>query len=456
MKKIILFILYVTCLTSAQNTLLFDFDFARFSYDSSSSYLEIYYSFDINSLTKVTEDNKEKTSAILQIVLQNEVTQEYIVNREWELDAYINKNGVKTEDQVGNLGILVPVGKYLLRVTGKDKNNIENEKFAESILEIKPLLSDAYKLSDIQLASKIINDNANTNSIFYKNTLEVFPNPTRMYTNSSPVLFYYSELYNLLTNKGVYRLDKLVVNNSGKNYHRESKIINGKNNSLVEAGLINLSKFPNDTYNLVFSLIDTTTNSAVMSSKKFIYFDPDNPNKSISSEDATLASNFDELTEEECENIFSVSKYLMKDDERDEYDDLEKIELKREFLSKFWTARDDSPESLRNENYDIYMNRVQFANTHFTNALKDGYKTDMGRVYLMFGPPDDREMVPMSGDKHPHEIWTYMQIEQGVRFVFADLSGFGNYTQIYSNKRGEVSDSDWEERLMQSVDLRGN
>jgi len=64
-------------------------------------------------------------------------------------------------------------------------------------LEVSAFGTTAPKISDISARCKIITDGADQNSIFYKNTLEVIPNPTRLYSNNSPVLFYYAELYNL-------------------------------------------------------------------------------------------------------------------------------------------------------------------------------------------------------------------------------------------------------------------
>ena len=39
------------------------------------------------------------------------------------------------------------------------------------------------------------------------------------------------------------------------------------------------------------------------------------------------------------------------------------------------------------------------------------------------------------------------EIEGGVYFVFADLTGFSDYTLLHSTKRGELRDDNWQRRI---------
>ena len=455
LKKYYCFLIVVLAVgIYGQSKLKFDFDYAKFNYDSNAVYLEVYYSFNKNSLTQIEEGNIKKVEAVLHIVLQDSITNEYVINRGWKLSETINPANGETKDQVGVLGFVVPKGIYNFEVIGKDSYLEGNEKKVNSVLVVDPYLTNAPKISDIQLATRIITDGADANSIFYKNTLEVIPNAARLFSNNTPVLFYYAELYNLLSSEGVYKLEKLLYNSTGTNFYKKSKLVNSNQNSIVEVGLINLAKYPSDTYNLVLSLIDTTTNSAVVSLKRFYLYNPDvvndNANQLVAS--SFIGSEFSVMSEEECDDLFDKSLYIRTSDDNDRYEDLDSLDSKRNFLYNFWKNKDLEPSTPQNEYKREYLLRVDYANKHFYTKLRDGFKSDMGRVYVLFGAPDEREYFPMTQDHKPYEIWYYHQIEGGIEYTFGDITGFGNYELLTSTKRGEVYDASWRNRLKMTND----
>ena len=454
LKKYYFLFVLLTASLFGQAKLKFDFDYAKFNYDSSSVYLEIYYSFNKNSLTQVGEGNVKKVEALLHISLQDSVSKKYIINRDWKLSDTVDSANSESKDQVGVLGFVVPKGVYNLEVTGKDNYLAGNEKKVKVVMAVDPYVAVGPKISDIQLASRIITDGADANSIFYKNTLEVIPNPTRLFSDKSPVLFYYAELYNLLNSGSVYKLEKLLYNSTGTNFYKKSKIISNNKNSIVDVGLLNLSKYPSDTYNLVLSLIDTTTNAAVVSLKRFYLYNPEventNSNQLVSS--TYIGSEFNVMSEEECDDLFDKCLYIRTSEETDKYKSLDSLESKRTFLYDFWKKKDLQPSTPQNEFKREYLLRVDYANKHFHNKLREGFKSDMGRVYVLFGAPDEREYFPMTQDHKPYEIWYYHQIEGGVEYTFGDITGFGNYELLNSTKRGEVYDSGWRNRLKMTDD----
>ncbi len=99
-------------------------------------------------------------------------------------------------------------------------------------------------------------------------------------------------------------------------------------------------------------------------------------------------------------------------------------EEKKRLFNEFWAKRDPTPGSERNELMEEYFARVEYANKHFSHYV-DGWKTDMGMVYIIFGMPNNIERHPFDIDAKPYEIWTYY--EQNREFVFVDATGFGDY-----------------------------
>ncbi|MCW8824752.1 MAG: GWxTD domain-containing protein, partial [Ignavibacteriaceae bacterium] len=77
----------------------------------------------------------------------------------------------------------------------------------------------------------------------------------------------------------------------------------------------------------------------------------------------------------------------------------------------------------------------------------EGWKTDRGRVFLVYGEPSEIDRHPNETDTRPYVIWIYESIEGGVLFVFGDLTGFSDYQLLHSTKRGELRDDSWRRRI---------
>lgn len=134
-------------------------------------------------------------------------------------------------------------------------------------------------------------------------------------------------------------------------------------------------------------------------------------------------------------------QYLITEEERQVYQHLTTEEERDRFIEDFWRRRDpnlDRPGGFREEFY----RRVAYANENF-HAGMPGWKTDRGRIYILYGPPNRRDARPMGGryqkppsmggdtiTTYPFEIWEYDYIQgigQDVTIEFVDHSGAGLY-----------------------------
>ncbi|MFQ5700348.1 MAG: GWxTD domain-containing protein [Acidobacteriota bacterium] len=84
-------------------------------------------------------------------------------------------------------------------------------------------------------------------------------------------------------------------------------------------------------------------------------------------------------------------RYIITIDEEREFKQLEDDEARARFIEAFWARRDPEPRTLINEYRHEFWNRVAVSNQLFTDSTKPGWKTDMGRYYILLGPPDDRD-----------------------------------------------------------------
>jgi GWxTD domain-containing protein len=158
-----------------------------------------------------------------------------------------------------------------------------------------------------------------------------------------------------------------------------------------------------------------------------------------------LAQYYRGLTEKELDKEFESARYIAASEERKIYGSLQR-EGKTEFLIKFWQKRDLSPETPHNEFREDYLARVRSANESFS-GFREGWKTDMGRVLLIYGRPDEIERFPSSNESRSYQIWHYFEIEGGVDFVFVDLKSGGEMELVHSTARNELQDPTWQRWL---------
>ena len=97
---------------------------------------------------------------------------------------------------------------------------------------------------------------------------------------------------------------------------------------------------------------------------------------------------------------------------------------KTEKFKAFWLALDPTPGTVKNELMEEYYRRVAFSMEAFT-VVQEGWKTDRGMIYILFGPPDEIQRGPFEIDRKPYQVWEYYLI--GKQFVFRDETGFGDF-----------------------------
>lgn len=125
--------------------------------------------------------------------------------------------------------------------------------------------------------------------------------------------------------------------------------------------------------------------------------------------------------------------YIAKDSEVDHIKDAESKEEKLQRYLDYWKAKDPTPSTEQNEVFEEYYRRIGYANDHFKHYM-EGWRTDMGMIYVTLGPPSNVERHPFEFDSKPYEVWDYYEINR--RFVFVDQTGFGDYrliTPVYGN-----------------------
>ena len=443
-------ILFVNTVILSQNSIGFDIDVAKFNYDDESVYLEIYYSFAQNTLATELKDSQSFISSDLQVNLSNSKG-EAVINENYTLNSAVDTSSddYKNEDLIGLLGFKVPNGIYDLKVSVKDNFGSGEIKSFEDEIDLESLSASDVTISDIELCSKIIQEGADPKSIYYKNSLEIIPNPKNVFGLNLPILYYYSEFYNNTpTDLSNLKLKRVITQNEGM-YDLFEENVSLTKGAIVKAGMINLSDFTSGRYTLDMTILDSLNNVVSKKSKNFFVYNPQNSKKRNFGDPqlSYVRSEFGILAEEECDYLFDVSKFIAAESEKSLYASIKDLDSKRKFLYEFWKKRDLEPETPLNEFHQQYMGRVNFVNDNYGHRHKKGYKTDRGRVALIYGLPDQVDTQTNDAELKPYEVWTYNSIEGGVMFVFGDTMGISELELLHSNKRGEIADYNWQRRL---------
>lgn len=443
----ILFIL-ITSLSFSQSEFSFDYDYAIFRDEGSKIFLELYYSFSPQEMIFIKTSGGFEASGKLQLDISEKTTGKIIVAKDFKVPVTISDTSGNNKDfkLTGQINLLLDSGTYLVKMTASDYNNNSKLNKAEEEIVLKPFPSNKVIMSTIELSTGITKS-SDENNIFYKNTLEVIPNPSNLFGNNLSKLYYYIELYNLnnaeLGDK--YSIVSVIANKDGTEISSEKKTYDLKSSSKVEHGQIDLKGLPSNSYQLLIKLLDNSDNELMRAYKYFYVFSSDTAgtNQNLTElENQYLLSEYPKLSEKQVDDEFNKAIYLMSDQQKDKYESLKSIDEKRMFMFNYWKG--NAAYISKKE----YMSRIDFANKNFKSDLREGWKTDRGRILALFGKYDEIERFPYEGSTRAYEIWTYNKLQGGVIFVFIDNStGFGDFILAHSTAQNEISDENWRDKI---------
>jgi len=135
-------------------------------------------------------------------------------------------------------------------------------------------------------------------------------------------------------------------------------------------------------------------------------------------------------------------KYIISNEERKAFVELNTDEERESFIENFWIRRDPTPDSMENEFREEHYRRIAYANERFASGIP-GWKADRGRIYIAYGPADEVESHPSGGSyqrpfnegggstsTYPFEIWRYRYLEgigSDILLEFVDPTMSGEY-----------------------------
>ncbi len=445
--------------TLGQN-LKFAVDFNRFQLSDSLTYFEFYGSIPRKLLTYTPEEEHYRAEFTVDAKISQQDS--VIASKEWiQYNLADSLEAIRPQQRLHCINYFPLVkGDYTFSLGITDNNNPDNSNEYSVPIKIIDYDTDSLIVSDVQLASRIIKDTEKT--IYEKSGFQVIPHPSRLYGIGMPILYTYTELYNLrdadTIDSTAYLLTYQIYNGDGDLVKQAEPVRRSKpGDTAVEIKAINVATLVSGMYTLVLNVEDLDDGTkASRLSRFFVYRKADyeeggqkyqeqqQMQKQLASAGSPGidANRYDTMSEDELEEEFASTRYLSTSDERDAFENLE-LPAKRQFLKEFWAKRDQSPGTPENEFKRVYNRRVEYANRMFKGSMRRGWRSDRGRILLIYGFPDERELNPFTSDSRAYEVWYYHSIQGGIQFIFVDKRNMGDFDLVHSTARGELYDDDW-------------
>jgi len=346
--------------------------------------------------------------------------------------------GSKAPLSVTQLNVGVPPGDYRFSVGVGDPGG-GSTRSSDADLEVASPPAEGPFVSGIKLASSIAPVGDDVEGEFVKNGLSIIPNPTKLVSDGDPALPIYYEVYRLPVKEGeaetfVVRYDVSQLN--GRRFVRVERLLAVGASDVARVETLDLTGVPPGSYRLSLSIEDRDGGELAKAEKEFMVY-----HEFSEEELVQFKGKFMPYSLEEEKQIRKELSLIASDAELATFDALP-AEEKPIFVDNFWARRDPDKETATNEYKNAFYQRYYYVQERYTTPFREGVATDMGRVYLKYGEPDQVSRSPMgmrsevtvstsTWQSKPFEAWEYLDAggvdNQNIIFVFIDDDGDGDY-----------------------------
>jgi GWxTD domain-containing protein len=373
--------------------------------------------------------------------------------------------------EIYTVGIVAPRGKYHYKVTVEDMNvarrglvyQMKNKKRQGEVqgdVDMSDWLFQNPAISGIEFAWNVQDRTPETP--FAKGNYEVQPHPSAYYGLFKDVLSAYYEIYDTPPSPG------------GRAYRVRTMIFNSASDTLLESldslRVTEGTAWPHTLY------ADVTTLPAGHYRLRIDLLGDGGQPMTASQGEFDVLWDLDSWRSDASDWYDVAARTLLSQEQAYTFRQLSRGE-KEAKLADLWRSVDPTPDTAENEARRDFQSRVAYANNHYT-VYEKGMFSDRGRVWIQFGEPDEIqiERLPVSdktlgvvmegqipkgskdlitkpdqgvADTRAYEIWTYHlrghelvprhrmnEISAGMKFVFVDEQGYGEYTLRYSSVSG--------------------
>jgi GWxTD domain-containing protein len=424
----------------------------RLEGDSTGSYIEIYFNL-LRGQLKFQPDTSGYVAIIDFRIAVRDTGGVLIDSASWRAGSRI-KDLSALEDSDFLISDMVaevfPVGKYAITLSAI---NDTQKGICSFDMDVPPFSSEKLDISWLELAYEITPDSTGK---FLKAGHRILPNPSGRFMQGSGVVYIYAEAYNLDTSpeaESTYSVSLSILDLNGENIKSIRPTIYPKPGSSA-AILTGFSTATLDRGLYKIKLILTDGAESASAERGFTLVA--SPGRLRQEKLQAILKMFPQASridsEEDAEKFRCDIAHIATPQELKLYDSLN-LQGKSNFQKDFWTYRDPDPDTPENEFQLEHYRRLKYAEDKFGQykGFIPGWKTDQGRVFILYGEPSDIERYHPSIEERAWERWWYHGIEGGVYFIFVDFEDTGAYILVHSSMRNEVKDYNWQDKVKMTL-----
>ena len=431
------------------------FSHATFLMAGKTPYLETYLMVRGNSIqyTKNAEGKYQGTIEVLLTVMEDEKVR-YI--DKYNLLSPASADSMNTSfNFIDQQRIPLTNGKYKLSISIRDINAVSDTITASELINIA-MPKDSVCFSDIQMVDSYKKTEKPTS--ISKGGYDLIPHISELYGQNDNSLTFYTEIYHTLSTFGEaekFLLTAYIAENNPSKPLDQYRLFKRFQAAEVNIWMneFNINDLPNGNYSLIVEARDKDNKLIASKSQAF--------SRSVKSKlpgleqlaSVNYAGSFVEL----YKNVDSLAEHIKClypisiENERNVADNVIKskdMKMMQQFFLSFWRNQNAAQPQEAWEKYKLEVIKV---NNSFSTSIKKGYLADRGRIYLQYGPPDNRTVAAREPSAYPYEIWQYYKLgkQSNRRFVFYQPDLVTNdYQLIHSDALGEIMNDNWQFLIM--------
>lgn len=394
----------------------FQLDAAAFGlFDEGKVRVEVYYRIPADGLRFAKEKDRYRAEYEMAVVLADKKGRQIdatTFSEKISVDSY-QETQSKGDLLINQLNFTALPGEYKVVATLTDRNSGQTYSQTDR-LKAQPFQGGAVTLSTLEFARTVFD--STEAGRFQKGHRFVLPAVSRLYSDSLPRLVLYYEVYSREKQPSTFQVDYFAASRSLRKRVIDTATVTAVPGVTPVVASLNVSRLPPGAYTL----------SAVVKVSK---------GKEVCHQEGEfiIAWSLASILRNDFFGAVEQLRYIATAAEMKALKRSRSAERLKNW-DEFWRKKDPSPGTPENEAAEEYFRRIRYANANFTVGLREGWKTDLGRVYVIYGEPDQIEVHPFERDAKPYQVWFYYQSTRSLfprTFVFVDETGFGDYELQY-------------------------
>jgi GWxTD domain-containing protein len=391
---------------------VFFVDYAAFREETGERFrVEIYYKIFTQVLSFIKHKDKFKASYEVQVVVSNKINKQ-VTGTSMEENYFVasyRETRSPSDFLINQLVLSLYSGRYKLRIALIDRNSgsvFELEKdFKIPSRTLKEIL-----FSDVEFIRHLSdpqdpNSDSTEGARFNKRGKMVIPSVSRSYGDTDPTLMFYYEIYGGPKKSKPYLLSYETEHLAQAFFYQETTTVMLGSEAFSVFDSLSLENFPSGYYSLKVTLLEKGRVKAKIERPFQIDW------------------SYLNLLKNDYLKAIEQLRYVASSDERKELKEAPEEERLQKWL-EFWKSKDPDPNTAENKKKDEYYRRLKYVNQNFAISNKEGWETDMGMVYMVYGHPDEVEKHPFDREVRAFQRWHYYK--EHLVFLFIDR-GDGEY-----------------------------